>query len=69
MFGVPRSDRAHEGGVEPRAEAREFCGKCHGAGVAAKDAPKEAPKIDLAAHGGRYLCWECHYPHLPEGRK
>jgi hypothetical protein len=51
-----------------KPETREFCGKCHAAGTAAKDAPKEAPKIDLATHGGRNLCWECHYPHLPEGR-
>jgi hypothetical protein len=61
--------------IEPRSArpskpaVREFCGKCHAATGAAKDAPKEAPKIDLATHGGRNLCWECHYPHLPEGRK
>lgn len=60
--------------VEPRSAlpskpaAREFCGKCHGEGVASKDAPKEAPKIDISTHGGRNMCWECHYPHLPEGR-
>jgi len=42
---------------------REFCGKCH-----ARDArsPQEIPRIDLATHGGRYVCWECHYPHFPE---
>jgi hypothetical protein len=41
---------------------RAFCGKCH-----AKDAArKEAPKIDLATHGEKYLCWQCHYPHMPE---
>jgi len=42
---------------------REFCGQCH-----AKDAgsPREIPRIDLATHGGRYLCWQCHYPHMPE---
>jgi hypothetical protein len=51
-----------------KPETREFCGTCHGAGTAAKGAPKEAPKIDMATHGGRSLCWECHYPHLPEGR-
>ena len=44
---------------------REFCGKCH-----AQNAPsaKEIRRIDLATHGGRYLCWQCHYPHYPEGR-
>ena len=41
---------------------RAFCGKCHG-----KDAAmKEAPKIDLSSHGEKYLCWQCHYPHMPE---
>lgn len=49
--------------TKPRA--REFCGQCHGAGV--PKAPAEAPRIDLATHGGRNLCWECHSPHLPEG--
>jgi DnaJ-class molecular chaperone len=51
-----------------KPETREFCGTCHGAGTAAKEAPKEAPKVDVSTHGGRNLCWECHYPHLPEGR-
>ncbi|MBI2834404.1 MAG: hypothetical protein HYX76_08260 [Acidobacteria bacterium] len=46
-----------------KPRAREFCGRCH-----AKDAnsPKEIPRIDLATHGPRYLCWQCHYPHDPE---
>lgn len=51
-----------------KPETREFCARCHGAGTAVKEAPKEAPKVDVATHGGRNLCWECHYPHLPEGR-
>jgi len=56
--------------TEPRSAApsipqrREFCGTCH-----AKDAPeKNAPKVDIPTHGSPYLCWQCHYPHLPEGR-
>ncbi len=54
--------------ISPRAvraevpTEREFCGRCH-----AKEAlPKDPPKIDLATHGEKYLCWQCHYPHLPE---
>jgi cytochrome c553 len=43
---------------------REFCGGCHAEDA---DSPREIPRIDLAAHGGRYLCWQCHYPHFPEG--
>lgn len=44
---------------------RAFCGGCH-----ARGAPSAAgiPRIDLAEHGGRYLCWQCHYPHDPVGR-
>lgn len=29
---------------------------------------KAAPKIDLGTHGRPFQCWQCHYPHLPEGR-
>jgi len=47
-----------------KPETREFCGKCHGK----ESTQKDAPKIDLTSHGGTYLCWQCHYPHLPEGR-
>lgn len=50
-----------------KPRTREFCGQCHGAGATLAKAPVEAPRIDLASHGGRNLCWECHYPHLPEG--
>ncbi len=41
---------------------RSFCGKCHARGAGSKD----APKVDLLAHGEKYLCWQCHYPHMPE---
>ncbi len=55
---------------EPRAflpkkpTAREFCGQCHARGA---EAPGEIPRVDFASHGERYLCWQCHYPHFPEG--
>lgn len=42
---------------------REFCGSCHGEDSRVVG----TPKIDLTTHGDRYLCWQCHYPHLPEG--
>jgi hypothetical protein len=45
--------------------ARAFCGQCHAVGA---DAASGIPRIDPAEHGGRYLCWQCHYPHDPEGR-
>jgi uncharacterized CHY-type Zn-finger protein len=50
-------------------DTREFCGGCH-----AKDTPKTepqaetVPKVDMVTHGERYVCWQCHYPHLPEAR-
>jgi hypothetical protein len=55
--------------VSPRSalpgkpQTREFCGQCHAGG--AGDSP--VPQIDLATHGSHYLCWQCHYPHMPEG--
>ena len=44
---------------------REFCGKCHGKDA---DSAKEIPKVNMTSHGEKYLCWECHYPHMPEAR-
>lgn len=48
-----------------KPQAREFCGQCH----ATDAANPSAPKVDLASHGGTYLCWQCHYPHMPEGNR
>jgi cytochrome c553 len=47
--------------------SREVCGQCHAPGSTDPAASKAT--VDLAAHGGTYVCWECHYAHLPEGRK
>jgi DnaJ-class molecular chaperone len=55
--------RAPRTAMPTKPETREFCLTCHGQGIDRKD----APKVD-AAHGGGFLCWQCHYPHLPEGR-
>jgi len=41
---------------------RDFCDRCHDEGAE----HEKAPKIDSATHGEKYLCWQCHYPHLPE---
>ena len=47
-----------------KPETRAFCATCHG-----KDSTRtDAPKIDVSEHGSPYMCWQCHYPHLPEGR-
>ncbi len=54
--------------ISPRLTAasipseREFCAKCHGK----QSTVSGTPKVDLATHGEKYLCWQCHYPHMPE---
>ena len=48
-----------------KPQTREFCGACHAKN---SDAPKEVPRIDLSTHNERYVCWQCHYPHLPEAK-
>ena len=59
--------------VEPRTalptkpDSREMCGRCHAADSSDPGASKAV--VDLRSHGGTYVCWECHYAHLPEGRK
>jgi ribosomal protein S27AE len=42
---------------------RESCGECHDN---AANSPKDVPRVDIATHGERYVCWQCHYPHFPE---
>jgi hypothetical protein len=51
--------------VAQKPASRDFCGQCHAQDAAS--AP-EIPRIDLASHGERYLCWDCHYPHHPEAK-
>jgi hypothetical protein len=46
---------------------REACGRCHATGATGPGVSKSA--VDMTAHGGSYVCWECHYAHLPEGPK
>jgi len=47
--------------------SREVCGRCHATDATDPEASKA--RVDLASHGRTYVCWECHYAHLPEGRK
>jgi len=60
---VPPKHKVTPRTIKPtKPETREFCGQCHG-----RDAPrKDTPKVDLATHGERFTCWQCHYPHMPE---
>jgi hypothetical protein len=41
---------------------RSFCAKCH----STESQVKGTQKVDLKTHGEKYLCWQCHYPHMPE---
>jgi hypothetical protein len=43
-----------------------FCGKCHDSKL--KDSAG-VPKVEIEKHSGRYLCWDCHYPHFPEAKQ
>ncbi len=63
---APQQHKISPRSVKPtKPQNREFCGKCH-----ARDAKdrmaNNAPRIDLANHGEKYVCWQCHYPHSPE---
>jgi len=49
-----------------RPQTREFCGQCHSQTATS---PREIPRIDLATHNPRYMCWQCHYPHHPEANR
>lgn len=61
---VPDEHKEHPRSVmAAKPETREFCATCHGEG----SKQEGAPRVDLANHGQRYLCWECHYPHRPGG--
>lgn len=58
------SPRSH---LPSKPATREFCGRCHAQEATGGSA--EAPRIDMGTHGGgRYLCWQCHYPHDPKGK-
>jgi hypothetical protein len=51
--------------IPTKPKTRAFCGQCHGIDA---DSEKGIPRVDLETHERRYVCWQCHYPHLPEAR-
>jgi len=59
--------------IDPRSalpskpDSRQACGRCHDVGSTDPAASKS--RVDLSSHGRAYVCWECHYAHLPEGPK
>jgi hypothetical protein len=69
---APARHRQYPRSVSPtKPETREFCGTCHDKATRPDKkvlpAFERAPKVDMTNHGGRYLCWQCHYPHMPGG--
>lgn len=61
-----------EHSANPRAflvgkpKENKTCETCH----ANKRAQTASPIPQVAPeHASRYLCWDCHYPHSPEGKK
>lgn len=50
-----------------KPESREACARCHDA--ASTDPAASKSRVDFSTHGRTYVCWECHYAHLPEGPK
>ncbi len=55
--------RAH---LPKKPVANDFCGRCHAPDAASSP---QIPRVEIAEHTGRYLCWQCHYPHFPEGSR
>lgn len=51
-----------------RPATREFCGECHSKDGATDFTLDVGLKVDMRTHGEGYVCWQCHYPHLPEAR-
>jgi hypothetical protein len=49
--------------IPTKPDKREFCGKCHDKGSTRKG----VPAVDMATHGEKYVCWQCHYPHTLGG--
>jgi len=49
--------------IPTKPDKREFCGKCHDKGSPRKG----VPTINMATHGEKYVCWQCHYPHTLGG--
>jgi hypothetical protein len=59
--------------TEPRSalptkpDQRVACARCHDSG--STDPAAARSRVDFSTHGRTYVCWECHYAHLPEGPK
>ena len=70
--GGDRPDVTHQQ-VDPTGGGTLRCGIYHIPWFTTEDGEMPIlytamPRVDIVEHGGRYLCWQCHYPHDPEGR-
>ncbi|MEK7774359.1 MAG: cytochrome c3 family protein [Candidatus Zixiibacteriota bacterium] len=62
---VPKEHRANPRLIRAEKPAgRETCTACHSKSAVSS---LEIPRIDIETHGERRVCWDCHYPHFPEG--
>ena len=50
--------------IPSKPDKREFCGKCHDK---KSSKSKNLPTVDMESHGEKYVCWQCHYPHMLGG--
>ncbi|MBK5254507.1 MAG: hypothetical protein JJE39_00595 [Vicinamibacteria bacterium] len=53
------------GFVVSKPTGNQACERCHSNAALAASA---IPQV-TSEHTARYLCWDCHYPHFPEGKK
>lgn len=61
---TPAEHKINPREVSPsKPNSRDFCGECHSEDA---DSAEDIPRIDLDTHEPNYVCWQCHYPHLPE---
>ena len=62
---TPVEHKINPRSVKPsKPNKREACGTCHSEQA---DYPN-APKVSLTSHEEKYVCWQCHYPHMPKER-
>jgi hypothetical protein len=72
---MPEHREAPRSYMPKKPREREFCGRCHSESAEVTReiwgidlGSYEIPRIDVDTHGNTYQCWQCHYPHFPEGR-
>jgi hypothetical protein len=63
----PRHMTAPRTALPTKPANREACAKCHDQG--STDPAASKVRVDFTSHGRTFVCWECHYAHLPEGPK